>query len=297
MGFEHFRKKTRAKFFWYFKEYWILSVLYTCFYKFIFILGQCAWKIPSQMVRVKDPLVLEVVTPDLLKDTLNLFYLHRDVAATLNSSLTHSLGIESLNTEHLLLIGKSLSLQWAAIDGRDKGGDKTDLVYNIYCCMTCKLLYQQNLKREYFFCIRSKGVDSTLIKYWWHFLYSWRILCHWNNLLLISINVFNNLYIWRWEVKLCLSLEILDILYHSNNSLVCVCFHQTDSDILMTAKWLACVYRSLNEFTDNQPVYDKLKALKIIPLASYQRQSTADSTIFFPLSENTELSYNGKFLP
>uniref|UniRef100_A0A8W8JQP2 Protein NO VEIN C-terminal domain-containing protein n=1 Tax=Magallana gigas TaxID=29159 RepID=A0A8W8JQP2_MAGGI len=147
--------------------------------------GQCAWKIPSQMVRVKDPLVLEVVTPDLLKDTLNLFYLHRDVAATLNSSLTHSLGIESLNTEHLLLIGKSLSLQWAATDGRDK-----------------------------------------------------------------------------------------------------------DSDILMTAKWLACVYRSLNEFTDNQPVYDKLKALKIIPLATYQRQCTADSTIFFPLSENTELSYN-----
>lgn len=65
----------------------------------------------------------------------------------------------------------------------------------------------------------------------------------------------------------------------------------------MTAKWLACVYRSLNEFTDNQPVYDKLKALKIIPLATYQRQCTEDSTILFPLSENTELSYNGKFLP
>lgn len=109
-------------------------------YRFVFILGQCAWKIPSQMVRVKDPLVLEVVTPDLLKDTLNLFYLHRDVAATLNSSLTHSLGIESLNTEHLLLIGKSLSLQWAATDGRDKGGDMTE-IWSIYKSKSRRLFY------------------------------------------------------------------------------------------------------------------------------------------------------------
>lgn len=92
------------------------------------------------MVRVKDPLVLEVVTPDLLKDTLNLFYLHRDVAATLNSSLTHSLGIESLNTEHLLLIGKSLSLQWAATDGRDKGGDMTE-IWSIYKSKSRRLFY------------------------------------------------------------------------------------------------------------------------------------------------------------
>lgn len=69
-----------------------------------------------------------------------------------------------------------------------------------------------------------------------------------------------------------------------------------DEDILMTAKWLACVHRSLDEFLDNQPVYDRLKAMKIIPLATYQRESTSDSTIFFPLSENAELSYNGKYL-
>lgn len=112
--------------------------VFTCL--FYFILGQCAWKIPSQMVRVKDPLVLEVVTPDLLKDTLNLFYLHRDVAATLNSSLTHSLGIGSLNTEHLLLIGKSLSLQWAATDGRDKGGDMTE-IWSIYKSKSRRLFY------------------------------------------------------------------------------------------------------------------------------------------------------------
>lgn len=64
----------------------------------------------------------------------------------------------------------------------------------------------------------------------------------------------------------------------------------------MTAKWLACVHRSLDEFLDNQPVYDRLKTMKIIPLATYQRESTSNSTIFFPLSENAELSYNGKYL-
>lgn len=68
----------------------------------------------------------------------------------------------------------------------------------------------------------------------------------------------------------------------------------TDNDILVTAKWMACVYRSLDEFSDNQSIYDKLKAMKIIPLANYQRQSTNNSTIFFPLSENTGFSYNGK---
>lgn len=57
---------------------------------------------------------------------------------------------------------------------------------------------------------------------------------------------------------------------------------------------MACVYRSLDEFSDNQSIYDKLKAMKIIPLATYQRQSTNNSTIFFPLSENTGFSYNGK---
>jgi hypothetical protein len=71
-------------------------------------------------------------------------------------------------------------------------------------------------------------------------------------------------------------------------------FFFTDNDILVTAKWMACVYRSLDEFSDNQSIYDKLKAMKIIPLATYQRQSTNNSTIFFPLAENTGFSSNGE---
>ena len=70
------------------------------------------WKIPSQTVTVKDPLVLEVVSPEMLKSQLNLHYLHRDVATILNPSLIQCLGIECLNTEHLLLIGKSLPMSW-----------------------------------------------------------------------------------------------------------------------------------------------------------------------------------------
>ena len=63
---------------------------------------------PSQMVRVRDPLVREVITPDLLQQHLNLFYLHGDVAAILNPALTDCLGIDSLTSAHLFQIGKAM---------------------------------------------------------------------------------------------------------------------------------------------------------------------------------------------
>ncbi|KAJ8302744.1 hypothetical protein KUTeg_019140 [Tegillarca granosa] len=51
----------------------------------------------------------------------------------------------------------------------------------------------------------------------------------------------------------------------------------------MTSKWLACVYRSMDEFRDNQDLFDKLKSMKIIPLATCEYVSATESTIFFPL--------------
>ncbi|KAK3086464.1 hypothetical protein FSP39_018803 [Pinctada imbricata] len=147
--------------------------------------GTSTWKIPSQTVTVHDPLVLEVVTPELLKSTLNLHYLHRDVAAILNPSLTQSLGIECLTTDHLMLIGKSFVSAW------------------------------------------EKGEGPSL-----------------------------------------------------------------DEQILMTSKWLACIYRSLDEFQDNQVLYDKLKELKIIFLASHHRVALTESTVFFPLSEDSKPARN-----
>ena len=83
--------------------------LIVCIFVCIFSLtGVISWKIPSQTVRVRDPLVREVITPELLQKHLNLFYLHGDVAAMLNPTLTSCLGIESLTSEHLFQLGKAM---------------------------------------------------------------------------------------------------------------------------------------------------------------------------------------------
>ncbi|XP_076112450.1 uncharacterized protein LOC143080482 isoform X2 [Mytilus galloprovincialis] len=137
--------------------------------------GEVLWKLPTQVVTVKDSLVHEVVTPEFLQKHLDLFYLHREVADMLNPTLIQCLGIESLTVNHLIQIGKAITMS--------------------------------------------------------------------------PIN----------EDDFCTSIYVI-------------------------AKWLACVYRSLDEFHDNQEIYIELKKMKIIPLASQVFVSLEDNTIFFPLS-------------
>ncbi|CAG2243868.1 unnamed protein product [Mytilus edulis] len=137
--------------------------------------GEVLWKLPTQVVTVKDSLVHEVVTPEFLQKHLDLFYLHREVADMLNPTLIQCLGIESLTVNHLIQIGKAITMSPI---------DEDDFYTRIY----------------------------------------------------------------------------------------------------VIAKWLACVYRSLDEFHDNQEIYSELKKMKIIPLASQVFVSLEDNTIFFPLS-------------
>ncbi|KAK3589090.1 hypothetical protein CHS0354_017428 [Potamilus streckersoni] len=92
--------------------------------------GVIMWKIPSQTVRVRDPLVHRVITPELLQKHLNLYYLHSDVAAMLNPTLTECLGIEMLTTEHLIQIGKTMIQN---IEGTCREND----VLNISCWLAC----------------------------------------------------------------------------------------------------------------------------------------------------------------
>jgi len=61
---------------------------------------------PSQLVLTKDPLVRDVITSSLLRETLGLDFLHKDVASMLNPSLMQSLGVQVLTTSHLVEIGK-----------------------------------------------------------------------------------------------------------------------------------------------------------------------------------------------
>ncbi|KAL3860253.1 hypothetical protein ACJMK2_010402, partial [Sinanodonta woodiana] len=93
--------------------------------------GVISWKIPSQTVRVRDPLVHKVITPELLQKHLNLYYLHGDVASMLNPTLTQCLGIETLTTEHLIQLGK------ATIQDLNGVCEAEDSVHSIACLLAC----------------------------------------------------------------------------------------------------------------------------------------------------------------
>lgn len=67
---------------------------------------------PSKTVMSRDSLVLEVVSPELLQRHLDLHYLHPEVTDALDEPLTKALGIESITTEHLLHIGRSIGQGW-----------------------------------------------------------------------------------------------------------------------------------------------------------------------------------------
>lgn len=73
----------------------------------MFVLG-LQWKLPSQLLVCDDPMVREVISNSLLRKHLGLDYLHRDVAARLNPHMLQSLGVQSLTTQHLIEIGKSI---------------------------------------------------------------------------------------------------------------------------------------------------------------------------------------------
>lgn len=72
--------------------------------------GVISWKLPTQVVTVRDSLVHEVVSPEFLQRHLDLFFLHREVADVLNPTLIQCLGIESMTTSHLLQIGKVITV-------------------------------------------------------------------------------------------------------------------------------------------------------------------------------------------
>ncbi|KAK7114721.1 uncharacterized protein [Littorina saxatilis] len=128
------------------------------------------WKLPSQTVMVQDSLVREVISPELLERHLGLHYVHRDVAAMLSPLLTRSLGVESITSDHLIQVGRSLVAAWGDTVGED--------------------------------------------------------------------------------------------------------------DVTQIAKWLACVYRSMDDFQENSTLISTLRGMKVIPLSTGQLVSLDEVTVF-----------------
>ncbi|XP_076448916.1 LOW QUALITY PROTEIN: uncharacterized protein LOC143285481 [Babylonia areolata] len=132
--------------------------------------GNVQWKLPSQTVMVQDALVHEVISPELLEHHLGLYYVHREVAAMLSSALTRSLGVESITSEHLVQVGRSLVAAWGETVG--------------------------------------------------------------------------------------------------------------DEEVVNIAKWLACVYRSMDDFQDNSTLINTLQGMRVIPLSNGRLVALSEVTVF-----------------
>lgn len=67
---------------------------------------------PSKTIIARDSLVREIISPELLKHYLAMYFLHDDVANVLDEAQIQALGVEKISTEHLLLIGQSVTQNW-----------------------------------------------------------------------------------------------------------------------------------------------------------------------------------------
>ncbi|XP_045191511.2 uncharacterized protein LOC123548375 [Mercenaria mercenaria] len=146
--------------------------------------GVISWKMPSQTVRVRDPLVRSVITADLLEAHLNLFYLHLDIASVLNPALTSCLGIETLTSDHLFQLGKALIVNMGT--------------------------------------------------------------------------------------------------------------HCKDEDVILISKWMACLYRSLDEFHHDDTILPTLKLHRVLPLSNRELVSLQDKTVFHPIPNSSAKRQKGK---
>ena len=72
----------------------------------------------------------EVISPELLEHHLGLHYVHRDVVSMLNPLLTRSLGVESITSDHLIQVGRSLASSW----GQTVGEGGLGLGIGVYVC-------------------------------------------------------------------------------------------------------------------------------------------------------------------
>ena len=73
-----------------------------------------------------DALVREVVSPELLERHLGLHYVHGEVAGRLSPLLMSSLGVESITSDHLLHVGRSLAASWGQSIGEGMVGGTGD---------------------------------------------------------------------------------------------------------------------------------------------------------------------------
>ena len=58
----------------------------------------------------------------------------------------------------------------------------------------------------------------------------------------------------------------------------CSCVHI--DEVLQIAKWLACIYRSMDDFQENSTLISSLRGMRVIPLSTGQLVSLDEVTVF-----------------
>ncbi|XP_070575816.1 uncharacterized protein [Ptychodera flava] len=71
--------------------------------------GSFDWKLPSELAVTRDPLLREVISPDLLHNHLNRSYLHPHIVSSISLPLINMLGVQTLSVKNLIEIGKAVS--------------------------------------------------------------------------------------------------------------------------------------------------------------------------------------------
>ena len=61
-----------------------------------------------------------------------------------------------------------------------------------------------------------------------------------------------------------------------------------NDNVVAISRWLACIYRSLDEFQNDETVLDALKAFRMLPLSDGELVSVNEKTVFFPIMKNME---------
>lgn len=60
--------------------------------------------------------------------------------------------------------------------------------------------------------------------------------------------------------------------------------------MLLISKWLACVYRSLDDFESNEDILTKICNIKIIPISDGRLTALKDESVFLSLKNTQESS-------
>ena len=78
----------------------------------------------------------------------------------------------------------------------------------------------------------------------------------------------------------------------SQDGLIYYLYLTDDDDVTSISRWLACMYRSLDEFQHDETILDSLKAFKMLPLSDGRLVSLNEMTVFFPIMKNLERQKN-----